>query len=132
MNEVRQEIDDLPESARYLVGLAVAPLIWFAHFLVTYVAVSVWCAKVAGPDGRLDSLHTYIVAGTAAAIIAITFLGVSGFRRHRYGTETLPHDFDSPSDRHRFLGWATLLLAGLSAFATFLVAAHALYFDTCR
>jgi hypothetical protein len=58
-------------------------------------------------------------------------VGWSGYRRHRHGTETPPHDADTSGDRHRFLGFATMLLAGLSAIATLFVAMAALYFDHC-
>jgi hypothetical protein len=44
----------------------------------------------------------------------------------------LPHDFDTPGDRHRFLGFATVLLAGLSAVATLFAAVVVLYFEDCR
>jgi hypothetical protein len=48
------------------------------------------------------------------------------------GTEATTHDLDSPEDRHRFLGFATLLLSGLSAVAVAYAALAATFFDTCR
>ena len=48
------------------------------------------------------------------------------------GTEVTTHDLDSPEDRHRFLGFATLLLSGLSGVAVLYAALAAMYFDTCR
>jgi hypothetical protein len=79
------------------------------------------------------------------ALVGITIIGWEGFRRHSYsgtsgpstslgagGTEATTHDLDTPEDRHRFLGFATLLLSGLSAVAVLYAALAAMYFDTCR
>jgi hypothetical protein len=44
----------------------------------------------------------------------------------------LPHDHDTPADRHRFLGFATFLLGLLSALATIFTALVAIFFQDCR
>jgi hypothetical protein len=123
--------DHLPEKSIYLVVLAMGPAIWMLHFIVTYVTAAVWCSKIAGPGGPLGDFHAAVAWFTAAALAGIMLVGWSGYRRHRHGTETPPHDDDTPGDRHRFLGFATMLLAGLSAIATVFVAMAALYFDRC-
>jgi hypothetical protein len=69
---------------------------------------------------------------TGFALAGITIVGWEGLRRHRHGTEATTHDLDSPEDRHRFLGFATLLLAGLSAVAVLYAALAATFFETCR
>ena len=77
---------------------------------------------------------------TAGALVGIAFVGWEGLRRHRHpstalgagGTEATTHDLDSPEDRHRFLGFATLLLSGLSAVAVVYAAVAATFFETCR
>lgn len=112
--------------------LTVAPAIWAAHLMLCYLTAAIWCARFAGPGGSLGSVRTAIGWYTAVALIGIAIIGWEGFRRHSYGTATIPHDFDSPEDRHRFLGFATLLLAGLSAVATIYVAFAAVFFDTCH
>jgi hypothetical protein len=90
------------------------------------------------------------------ALAGIAVTGWEGFRRHRYsppslaagpstllgaspstllgasGTEATTHDLDTPGDRHRFLGFATVLLSGLSAVGVLYAALAATYFDTCR
>jgi hypothetical protein len=48
------------------------------------------------------------------------------------GTEATTHDLDSAEDRHRFLGFATLLLAGLSAVGVLYAAVAATFFESCR
>lgn len=121
----------LPERTIYLVMLACAPAIWMLHFLLSYVTAAIWCARVAGPGGPLDGVRTAIVWYTILALLGIALVGWSGYTRHRHGTEVSPHDSDTPEARHRFLGFATLLLAGLSAAATIYVATSALFFQAC-
>jgi membrane protein YdbS with pleckstrin-like domain len=112
--------------------LTIAPAIWAAHFLLCYITAAIWCAKFAGPNGSLGGVRSAIGWYTVIAMIGIAFIGWEGFRRHRYGTETTTHDLDSPGDRHRFLGFATLLLAVLCAVATIYVAFAGIVFDNCR
>jgi hypothetical protein len=111
--------------------LTVAPAIWAAHLLLSYITAAIWCARFAGPAGSLGGVRTAIAWYTAVALIGISIVGWQGFRHHSYGTATLPHDFDSPEDRHRFLGFATLLLSGLSAVATIFVGSAGIFFETC-
>jgi hypothetical protein len=120
--------------------LTIAPTIWALHLLLSYITAAIWCARFASPSGTLSNVRTAIVWYTVVALVGIVAVGVEGFRRHRYptpghqagGTEATTHDLDSPEDRHRFLGFATLLLAGLSAVAVGYAAAAASFFETCR
>jgi len=126
-------MDVTAESRQSLWSLTFGPAIWMAHFLLCYATASIWCAKVAGAGGALGTLPGWIAGYTIAALIAIVLVGRDGWRRHTHGGggET-PHDQDTAEDRHRFLGFATFLLAGLSAVATLYVGAAAAFFDTCR
>lgn len=112
--------------------LTIAPTIWAGHLLLSYVTAAIWCAKFALPGGPLNGVRTAIAWYTAIALVGILFIGWEGLRRHRHGTEATTHDLDSPDDRHRFLGFATLLLSGLSAVAVIYAAFAATLFDTCR
>jgi hypothetical protein len=44
----------------------------------------------------------------------------------------VPHDDDTPEDRRSFMGFATLLLCGLSAVAVVFVALPARFLEVCR
>lgn len=120
--------------------LTVAPTVWAAHLLLCYVTAAIWCAKFAGPTGSLNGIPQAVAWYTAVALVAIAIVGWEGWRRHRYpstalgagGTETTTHDLDTREDRHRFLGFATLLLSGLSAVGVLYAAMAATFFDTCR
>jgi hypothetical protein len=112
--------------------LTIAPTIWAAHLLLCYITAAIWCAKFVSYGGALGSVWSAITWYTALALVGIVLIGWEGFRRHRHGTEATTHDLDSVDDRHRFLGFATLLLAGLSAVGVLYAALAATYFETCR
>jgi hypothetical protein len=112
--------------------LTIGPTIWAVHLLLSYVTVAVWCAKFVPDGGPLGGVQTAILWYTAVALIGIGVIGWEGFRRHRHGTEATTHDLDTREDRHRFVGFATLLLSGLSAVGVVYAALSARYFDTCR
>ena len=118
-------------AGRYGLWLLVAaPLIWSAHFLASYIAAAVFCAK--RPDAGLGDVRLLILILTAAALAGIVTVGVIGLRHHLASPDGLPHDADTPEDRRSFLGFATLLLSGLSAVAVAFVAMPALFFEVCR
>lgn len=124
----------LHEERESLWLLTFGPGLWFAHFLLCYGTVSVWCSKAAdAATGRFGPPQLAVAVYTVAAMAGIAVVGWVGWTRHTYGEDASPpHDYDSPEDRHRFLGFSTLLLAGLSGIATLYVAAAAFLVGTCR
>lgn len=120
-----------PEHEESLWHLTVSPLIWALHFLACYLTAAVWCAKVADRAAGLGPVRPAIAVYTAVALAGIAATAWVGWRRHRYGAAAVPHDFDTPGDRHRFLGFATLLLSLLSFVAVAFVAWNGLVFSTC-
>ena len=111
--------------------LAFSPAIWAIHFLLSYGTASVWCAKISGRDHPIDGALLAILVYTVFALAGIFIVGWRGYRRHRLGNGNLPHDDDTPEDRTRFLGFATLLLSGLSAVATTFSAFVLFFFRRC-
>lgn len=124
-------MNETHEKNQSLWLLTAAPMIWAAHFLLSYITASIWCAKVVGADGSLATVRVAIGVYTALALAGIGIIGWSGYRRHRYGNAELPHDDDTPEDRHRFLGFATLLLAALSAVAVIYAGLVAVFIGRC-
>lgn len=120
------------EEKQSLWLLTASPTIWAAHLLLSYGTASVWCAKVVGPGGSLATTRIAIFFYTLAALAAIAVIGWIGYRRHSLGSATLPHDDDTPEDRHRFLGFATLLLSALSAVAVVYAALVAVFIRSCH
>lgn len=122
---------DTSRTSRYGLWLLITgPLIWSVHFLVSYIAAALHCAK--RPDIALDDVRLLILALTAAALAGILTVGGIGLRYHLASPDGLPHDDDTPEDRRSFIGFATLLLAGLSAVAVAYVALPILFFEVCR
>lgn len=119
------------EHDESLWWLAASPGIWAVHLLASYVTVAVWCAKVVGRDGSLGAARVAVVVYTAVALAGVAATGWRAYRRHKFGTATVPHDFDTRDDRHRFLGFATFLLSGLSAVAIAYVALTVLFIGSC-
>jgi hypothetical protein len=124
--------NEISERNQSLWMLVASPAIWTVHFLLSYATAAIWCGMVVGRDGSLGSIRLAIAGYTFVALIAIGITGWFGFRRHRPGDETLPHDADTPEDRHRFLGFATLLLSALSAVATVYVSLAAVFIGRCH
>lgn len=121
----------LSEENESLLVMVAGPTTWAAHFLLSYGTAAIWCAKVAGPGGSLATVRMAIFCYTLAALGIVGFIGWVGYRRHSFGQAGLPHDDDIPEDRHRFLGFATLLLAALSAVAIVYEALVVVFIDRC-
>lgn len=119
------------EARQSLWLLTASPVLWAAHFMLSYITASIWCAKVVGAGGSLQGARVAIAVYTVVALAGITTIGWIGYHRHRFGDGTAPHDADTHEDRHRFLGFATLLLSGLSAVATLYAALAAVFVGTC-
>jgi hypothetical protein len=121
----------LHEENESLWLMIAAPIIWAAHLLLCYGTAAIWCAKVAGYAGPLATTRVAIGVYTLVALAAVLMIGWIGYRRHRLDGATLPHDDDTPEDRHRFMGFATFLLAALSAIAIIYAALVALFVEQC-
>lgn len=111
--------------------LAAAPGIWAAHFLLSYGTAAVWCAKIADPTQPVTGVQVVIAGYTGVALTAMLVVGLRGFIQHRHGAEPPPHDGDSRESRHRFLGFATVLLAGLGALAVAYEALAVMLVESC-
>lgn len=123
--------DNLSESKDSILLLTLGPLIWAAHLLLSYATASIWCAKVVGVGGSLATTRDAILVYTLVALAGTAAIAWIGYRRHRLGDSSLPHDDDTAEDRHRFLGFATFLLASLSAVAIVYAGLVALFFRSC-
>jgi hypothetical protein len=112
--------------------LFAGPTIWVFHFLFSYVTAAVFCAK-AGLLAELLPARLWIFGYTALALLATLGVGVYAWWQSGFGEDAQPpHDADTTADRRRFLGYATLLLCGLSFVAIIYGALPALLIETCR
>jgi hypothetical protein len=122
----------LEEHRESLWMLVVSPTIWAMHFGLCYITAAIWCAKVPSALASLGGVRTAVVVFTILALGGISFTGWTGYRAHSYGNGSLPHDDDTPEDRHRFMGYATLLLSGLSGVAVIFAALVVVFVETCQ
>lgn len=116
--------------------LVISPSVWAIHFLTCYLVVAIHCAKSAAEQGAGDdamaTLRLVVFTFTACALLGIAWVGWKSFHRHRLGEASLPHDFDSDDDQHRFIGFASFLLSLLSAIATMYTATVFVFLEGCH
>jgi hypothetical protein len=120
------------ERRESLWMLVVSPTVWAVHFLAAYITGAIWCGMVAGPFGSLMTARIAIAAYTVVALVIIGVVGMIGFRRHRLAEGEPPHDEDTPDDRHRFMGYATFLLSGISAIGVIYAGMTVLFLEGCQ
>lgn len=125
-------MERIPEDRESLWLLFTGPTIWAVHFLLCYLTAAIWCAKFAGPGATFETVRGAVAIYTLLALAGIVATGISGFHRHSFGRASAPHDFDTDADRHRFLGFASTLLSGLSAVAVLYVGVVVLFIGSCR
>ena len=119
-------------ESRQAVWIIPGPLvIWATHFMLCYVTASLWCGRVGGNPATLSSARIAIAIYTAVALALVAVIGWKGYRAHRAGA-TAPHDADSSEDRHRFIGFAALLIAALSTVAIIYSSLAAVFIRTCE
>lgn len=120
-------------ESRQRLWIVPGPLVvWGVHFMLCYITAAIWCGRVAGRLGPLGAARTAIAVYTVAALLAILGIAWLGYRAQALGDARPPHDADSAADRHRFLGFAALLIAGLSAVAVLYSGMAALFISTCQ
>jgi hypothetical protein len=134
MHQPRNEDTDSKatrESNQSLWLLVASPAIWAVHFLSCYLTVAIWCAKISERDGPLGTARLAVGIYTAIALVGILIVGWLGLGRYGVSSSPGPYDADTPEDRHRFLGFATVLLSSLSALATIFVSLAAVFIQWC-
>lgn len=122
----------LAEKHESLWWLILSPVIWAVHFLAAYITVAIYCAKIAPESGPLGVARVLVAVYSAVALVGIGLVALRSWRHHSFGRASVPHDFDTPADRHRFLGYAGFLLSGLSAVGVIYETLPLLFIGSCR
>ncbi len=131
MNDRETSEEAVREEKENLLLLVASPLAWALHLAVSYSTAAIHCAKASAHGGLLVP-RVVIAICTLLALAVIFVVGRRGYRSHRLGESPPPHDADTAEDRHRFLGFATLLLSGLSAVAVVFEALPAIFIGSCH
>lgn len=124
--------EQVREEHESLWWLAAAPLIWAAHLLASYCTAAVYCQKLSSRGAPLGSARIAIALYSLLALGALIALGVRSYRRQRFDDTLGTQHRDTPEDRHRFLGFATLLLASIAGLAVLYQSLPALFIGSCR
>ena len=125
-------MSDFSERNASLWVLVASPALWATHFALSYATAALGCARFASADGSLFRVRIAIAAYTAVALVGIAIVGWRGYTQRRVAGGRMPHDMDTSADRHRFLGFASLLLSGLSALAVLYAALVVVFIEDCR
>ena len=131
--EERQELESWAEERDSLWRIALGPLIWVVHFVLTYAGASVVCAKLVGEqDWAMPFLRISIAVITVLALAGIGWVALRSWRRWDYLDDyDYEHDRAVEEDRHEFLGHAAFLLAGVAFIGVIYVALPAIYVAAC-
>lgn len=124
-------IDAPLQLGRSVWALTYAPTIWAAHFLVSYVTASVFCARAPDAGASLASVRMVIAIATLAAL---SLIGAVAWYAWTHWTRSGEAPLDPTPEglgRARFLSFAVFLLAGVSALGTIYVALPALFITVC-
>lgn len=125
------EHDEKLEEHDSIWLLTLSPVTWALHLLASYIAAAVYCEKYATGETSFDFIRMLVGGFTFVALGVIALVGYVGYRRHRVGDRSTSHSFDTPTTRHRFLGFATLLLSVLSGVATIFSALVFVFIRNC-
>ena len=121
------------EEESSLLRITLGPLIWAAHFILSYAGTAVFCAKLDQPQAAIEALRWGIAGATVLALGGIAWAGVRSWHQWREGNEDIWEDpAGSSEDRHQFLGHAALLLAVISFIGVIYTALPALLSASCR
>jgi hypothetical protein len=128
----QEELKSWAEERDSIWRIAFGPLIWVAHFVLTYGGTSVTCFKLFEHGWAMPFLRGSIAAITLLALIGIGIVAWRSWKRWDYLDDyDYEHYRPVEEDRHEFLGHAAFLLAVLSAVGVAYVALPAIFMDTC-
>lgn len=133
MTEIREHQDarEFRSEAFSLWRITFGPLIWAVHFVVSYGATALICAK--GDGGAFEALQLGIGIGTAVALVGIAWLAWHAWKQwDLLNDREWENDRDDGEDRHQFLGHAAFLLAVISFIGVSYVALPALLIGSCQ
>ncbi|MCB2053929.1 MAG: hypothetical protein KDE35_06780 [Geminicoccaceae bacterium] len=129
----KEELRRTSGSGTDLWNVVQPPTIWAVHFLISYLAAAILCAR-ADRTAPLDPVFWTVMTATAVALMLIALVVLRLWRVEKFSTvdEDLEFERNTPEERHRFLAHVSLMLSVLSAVGVLYVAMPVLLIDTCR
>ncbi|MFD2739463.1 hypothetical protein ACFSUD_07790 [Sulfitobacter aestuarii] len=127
-----QESAEFREEADSLWRLTLGPLVWALHFVISYGATALVCARIAGSAEAVALLRLGIGALTLLAVALILWLGWRSWRQWDVIRDRdWENDQGHSEDRHQFMGHAGFLLAVISLIGVVYVALPVLLIGSC-
>ncbi len=119
----RQDSEEFREERDSLWRLSLGPVVWSLHFVISYGAAALICARFAD----LPDANFWLRAGIAAlTVLALAIIGTLGWRAWKQWDMMRDPEWENDQshgeDRHQFLGHAAFLLAVISAIGVIYVA----------
>lgn len=110
-----------------LIGLALPPALWAAHFVLSYAAVSLACAYHVPRLFGLDPAKLVIALATIVVLLLLAHAGRTHYRLWQVAGARNEND----SAMRRFFAITSLMLCVLSAAAVMLTGLPALLLPSC-
>lgn len=127
-----QTSEEFREERDSLWRIALCPTIWALHFVISYGAAALTCARFAEVPGAAVWLRVGIGGLTLLALGLIAGLGWRAWVQWDVVRDRAwENDQAQGEDRHQFLGHATFLLAIISAIGVIYVALPAVLTVGC-
>lgn len=123
--------EEIDREAGSLWHILFGPLVWAAHFALSYAATAVLCAKTGATD--LTLFRLVVVLGGVAALVMLAWLAWRGWRQWvEFQEDESSRLAESAAERHAFLGRAAFLLVIVSAVGVIYTALPILMLESCR
>lgn len=121
------------EETESLWRIALGPTVWAAHFLISYAAAAIYCAKSGDAAQGMTAFRIAVGVAGLIALAALAWIGRQAWRQwNRADHRDDIHDGAVAEDRHQFLGHAALLLVIVSAVGVSYTSLPILVLGDCR
>lgn len=129
----REEERAFSEERGSLWRITLGPAVWALHFLISYGATAVFCAKFATDAASIAGFRLAVLALGLAAEAVILWIGWRAWRQWDYlASRDYENALGENEDRHQFLGHAAFLLAIVSFLGVLYTAFPIIFIESCR
>ena len=129
----KEEKQAFAEESASLWRITFSPALWAVHFVASYGATAVFCAKFGRDAESILPFRQGVGAATLLVLAAIGWLGWRSWRQWSYlETGDYENALANEEDRTQFLGHAAFLLSIVSFVGVIYTGLPVLFVETCR
>lgn len=130
--ERKDDNQEFSEEQDGLWRLTLAPSAWALHFVISYAAAAIVCAKFPDPS-TIAGLRLGLGVLTVLALAVICWLGARAWREWNFlGDRDYENTLDKAEERHQFINHAAFLLVVVSFIGVIFVSLPIVYLGSCR